>query len=47
MGSPPCDDQQAAVRPTFVCAHCGHAMTIVLTFTRGETIRAPPLQAPP
>lgn len=47
LGSPPCDDPQDTVRPTFVCAHCGHAMTIVLTFTRGETIRAPPLQAPP
>lgn len=44
---PPCDDPQDTVRPTFVCPHCGHAMTIVLTFTRGETIRAPPLQAPP
>ena len=44
---PPCDDPQDTVRPTFVCPHCGHAMTIVLTFTCGETIRAPPLQAPP
>jgi hypothetical protein len=47
LGSPPCDEPQDAVRPTLVCPHCGHAMTIVLTFTRGETIRAPPLQAPP
>ena len=38
----PCDDSQDTVRPTFVCPHCGHAMIIVLTFTRGETIRAPP-----
>lgn len=44
---PPCDDPQDTERPSFVCPHCGHAMTIVLTFTRGETIRAPPLQAPP
>jgi hypothetical protein len=29
-------------QPTYVCAHCGHAMVIVQTFTRGETIRAPP-----
>jgi len=28
--------------PTFVCPHCGHAMVIVQTFARGETIRAPP-----
>jgi hypothetical protein len=28
--------------PTFVCPHCGHAMVIVQTFTRGESIRAPP-----
>lgn len=28
--------------PTYVCPHCGHAMVIVQTFTRGETIRAPP-----
>jgi hypothetical protein len=30
------------VAPTFVCPHCGHAMVIVQTFLRGETIRAPP-----
>jgi hypothetical protein len=30
------------VAPTFVCAHCGHAMVVVQTFVRGETIRAPP-----
>jgi hypothetical protein len=30
------------VQPTFVCPHCGHAMVIVQTFTRGGTIRAPP-----
>ncbi|MBT2323877.1 transposase, partial [Variovorax paradoxus] len=28
--------------PTFICRHCGHAMTIVKVFTRGEAIRAPP-----
>lgn len=28
--------------PTYVCPHCGHAMVIVQTFTRGQTIRAPP-----
>jgi len=26
----------------FVCRHCGHAMVILQTFTRGEAIRAPP-----
>jgi hypothetical protein len=31
-----------AAQPTFVCRHCGHAMWIVLTFARGEAIRAPP-----
>ena len=32
----------AAAPPTFVCRHCGHAMTIVQTLVRGEAIRAPP-----
>ena len=36
--APPSPD----VAPTFVCAHCGHAMVVVQTFVRGETIRAPP-----
>ena len=31
-----------AIAPTYVCRHCGHAMVIVQTFVRGETIRAPP-----
>ena len=29
-------------RPTFICQHCGHALTIVHVFIRGEAIRAPP-----
>ena len=29
-------------KPCFVCAHCGAAMIIVLTFVRGQLIRAPP-----
>ena len=29
-------------RPCFVCAHCGAAMTILQTFVRGQSIRAPP-----
>jgi hypothetical protein len=28
--------------PTFVCRHCGHAMIILQTFMRGQSIRAPP-----
>jgi hypothetical protein len=31
-------------QPTFVCRHCGRAMLILQTFTRGQTIRAPPLE---
>jgi hypothetical protein len=45
--STPSEDVQGEERPIFVCPHCGHAMTIVLTLARGETIRAPPLQATP
>jgi hypothetical protein len=43
----PSDESQDTARPTFVCPHCGHAMTILLTFTRGETIRAPPHRPTP
>jgi hypothetical protein len=31
-----------AAPPAFVCRHCGHAMLILQTFLRGESIRAPP-----
>ena len=31
-----------ATPPVFVCRHCGHAMLILQTFVRGESIRAPP-----
>ena len=31
-------------QPTFVCRHCGRAMLILQTFTRGQTIRAPPTE---
>jgi len=37
---PPTDT--ANVHDTFVCPHCGAAMTIVETFARGQPIRAPP-----
>ena len=31
-----------AAPPAFICRHCGHAMNILQTFMRGESIRAPP-----
>lgn len=31
-----------AAPPAFVCTHCGHAMTIVQSWMRGQAIRAPP-----
>jgi len=34
--------EPAPLRPTFVCRHCGAAMTIIDTFERGQAIRAPP-----
>jgi hypothetical protein len=36
------DSAEPAKPPTFVCAHCGHAMSVLQTFTRGQSIRAPP-----
>ncbi len=39
------EDQAGTGSPTFVCPHCGRAMIILQTFTRGQTIRAPPPQA--
>jgi hypothetical protein len=36
------EDKPGATGPTFVCRHCGQAMIIVQTFTRGQSIRAPP-----
>ena len=35
-------DGTSASAPTFICWHCGRAMVILQTFTRGQTIRAPP-----
>jgi hypothetical protein len=32
-------------RSAFVCTHCGDAMIVLLTFARGQSIRAPPAQA--
>ncbi len=31
-----------APAPTFVCAHCGHAMVVLQVFLRDNSIRAPP-----
>jgi len=36
------DEQSAAPAPTFVCAHCGSAMTVLHVFLRDCSIRAPP-----
>jgi hypothetical protein len=36
------DHAHRASPPTFVCRHCGHAMIVLQTFTRGQPIRAPP-----
>ena len=36
------DEQSAVPAPTFVCAHCGHAMTVLEVFLRDCSIRAPP-----
>ena len=32
-------------QPAFLCTHCGAPMIILLTFARGQPIRAPPQQA--
>mgnify|MGYP006164235943 CR=1 FL=1 len=42
LSSPPCDDSQDTARPSFVCAHCGHAMVVLQVFLRDCSIRAPP-----
>ena len=41
-GAENCNDGAGSSSPTFVCRHCGHAMIVVQTFTRGQPIRAPP-----
>jgi hypothetical protein len=47
QGLPVSSEAQAAevpiaAPPAFACRHCGHAMIILQTFARGESIRAPP-----
>ena len=52
LHSPPAATSQAQdsdaeiehARPCFFCLHCGAAMLVLQTFTRGQTIRAPPRQ---
>jgi hypothetical protein len=36
------DDASGAPPPTFLCAHCGHAMVVLQIFLRDNSIRAPP-----
>ena len=36
------DDASTAQAPTFVCAHCGHAMVVLQVFLRDCSIRGPP-----
>ena len=36
------DDAPGAPVAAFVCWHCGRPMTVLQTFRRGQTIRAPP-----
>jgi hypothetical protein len=38
----PADESSAAPAPTFVCAHCGHAMVVLQVLWRDCSIRAPP-----
>ena len=38
----PAADGLDSPRPTFVCAHCGHAMRVLQVFLRDCSIRAPP-----
>ena len=40
--SQPPEVTAANIAPTFVCPHCGAAMTVIETFVRGQPIRAPP-----
>jgi hypothetical protein len=38
------DDAIVAVRPTFICRHCGAPMIVVDILKRTAPIRAPPMQ---
>jgi hypothetical protein len=39
------DVETVPAKPCFICLHCGAAMLVLETFTRGQPIRAPPRQA--
>jgi hypothetical protein len=41
LGTPP-DDIDLAVRPTFICRHCGAPMIVIDILERSAPIRAPP-----
>ena len=42
------DGEDAGIKPpTFVCQHCGRALLIAQTFTRGQAIRGPPPDSVP
>ena len=40
------DVEIVPAKPCFICLHCGAAMLVLQTFTRGQTIRAPPREPP-
>ena len=43
VAEPPSTEAPVAnVQPTFICPHCGAAMSIIEIFARGQPIRAPP-----
>ena len=41
------DGATRALRPTFVCRHCGAPMLVIETFARAQHIRGPPASARP
>jgi Putative transposase len=40
----PADDTEVALRPSFICRHCGAPMIVIDILARTAPIRAPPLQ---
>jgi len=42
-----CDEAPSSDPPPFICRHCGHAMSVVQIFARGQAIRAPPCATGP
>ncbi len=41
------DGATRALKPTFVCRHCGAPMLVIETFARAQHIRGPPASARP